>query len=98
LSTFTFIIIWFFCKELKLIGIGVNFQITKKNIYNNYLICKLGYSHKIIYKIPHDIICKKKIRNGVKILSIIGKNKERIGNIAAQIFNTKKPDNYKGKG
>lgn len=77
-------------KQLVLKGLGFKMQ---KSL-DNALELKLGFSHKILLKIPNDLsvnINKNKI-------SIEGFNKNLVGNFIEKIRSLRIPDDYKGKG
>ncbi len=80
-----------FKKKLLLIGIGY-----KAYIDNNILFLNLGFSYIIKYNIPNyiNIVCL----NNNEIL-ITGFDKQKVGQVAADIRFFKKPECYKqGKG
>ena len=79
-----------FEKKLKLIGVGYRAQVSEGN-----LNLTLGYSHPVHYKIPDDITIETP--NQTEII-IKGINKQKIGQIAAEIRAYRKPEPYKGKG
>jgi len=79
-----------FSKSLVLNGVGY-----KANLKGNVLILNLGYSHEIQYKIPDDI--KIEVKDSTKVL-VQGISKQRVGQIAAEIREYRKPEPYKGKG
>ncbi len=78
-----------FRKELEFNGIGY-----RASASGQVLTLSLGYSHPIIYNIPEDIqisVEKNKI-------SIVGADKQKVGQVAAEIRSFRKPEPYKGKG
>lgn len=79
-----------FSKKLLLEGVG--FRITKDG---NDLNFNLGFSHPVKYVAPENIIFEVEKNT---ILTIKGPDKERVGQVAAEIRALKKPDPYKGKG
>jgi large subunit ribosomal protein L6 len=79
-----------YTKTLKLVGVGFRAMLTNKT-----LILNLGYSHKVIYKIPYGIVVKCLKQNEI---SVFGLNKQLVNEIAAKIRLLKKIDPYKGKG
>jgi len=84
----------FFCKKLKLIGVG--FRVATLKLVNlNLLHFKLGYSHCIYFKIPENlkIFCLKSNK-----LFIIGFSYMFVTQIAAIIRSFRVPEPYKGKG
>jgi large subunit ribosomal protein L6 len=79
-----------YTKTLKLIGVGF-----RVNLDNNKLTFKLGYSHKINYIIPFDIIIKCPKQDEI---IIFGLDKQKVNEIIKKIQLLKKIDVYKGKG
>jgi large subunit ribosomal protein L6 len=87
-----------FKKELELIGIGY-----KAEVQSAKLILNLGYSHSIEYPIPAGIQIKvekigKKASNYMGTITVEGIDRQRVGQVAAEIRGFRKPDSYKGKG
>ncbi len=78
-----------FIKKLIVEGVGY-----KANVEGDNLILKLGYSHPIKMQIPEGI----KIQAEKNRITVAGPNKEKVGKIAAEIREFKKPEPYKGKG
>ncbi len=79
-----------FTVELELVGIGYRGQVKGK-----VLELQLGYSHPVIYPIPDDV---KITMEGNTIIKVSGIDKQRVGQVAAEIRALRKPDPYKGKG
>ena len=79
-----------FRKKLIIQGVGYRAQMNDRN-----LILNLGYSHTVEIKPPEDI--QIEIENNTTI-SVLGINKEEVGEIAAKIRSTRPPEPYKGKG
>nr|YP_009326661.1 50S ribosomal protein L6 [Membranoptera platyphylla]AMJ16918.1 50S ribosomal protein L6 [Membranoptera platyphylla] len=79
-----------FEKKLVINGVGYRSQMEGKN-----LILHVGYSHAVHIKPPEDI--QIKVENNTNI-SIIGIDKEIVGQIAAKIRSIRPPEPYKGKG
>lgn len=79
-----------FRKELELTGIG--YRAEKKG---DDLLLSLGFSHPIEFKAPEGI--KLEVVDKVKII-VSGADKQRVGQVAAQIRGLKPPEPYKGKG
>ena len=78
-----------FTKELEVNGVGFKIRIEGKE-----LVMSLGFSHDIRYTIPEDVSVAV---DKMKII-VTGINKQRVGQIAAEIREFKKPEPYKGKG
>ena len=77
-------------KDLEIVGIGYRAQMK-----GNTLVLNVGYSH------PVEIVPEE----GVKVetpsattITVSGIDKERVGEVAAQIRAVRKPEPYKGKG
>jgi len=79
-----------FEKRLELSGLGYCAQVQ-----GNTLTLSLGYSHPINFPIPSDI---KIEADSPTSLVISGIDKQRVGQVAAQIRAFRKPEPYKGKG
>jgi large subunit ribosomal protein L6 len=78
-----------FRKELEINGIGY-----RASVSGDTLTLSLGYSHPIEYKAPEGI----KISVEKNIVIISGIDKQKVGQIAAEIRAFRKPEPYKGKG
>ncbi|MGA1796036.1 MAG: 50S ribosomal protein L6 [bacterium] len=79
-----------FQKNLKIVGIGY-----RANVSGKALNLTLGYSHPIKYAIPDNISIEVTKDNQIIIKGI---DKQRVGQIAAEIRDFKRPEPYKGKG
>tara|TARA_B100000131_G_scaffold246857_1_gene239882 strand:- start:48 stop:581 length:534 start_codon:yes stop_codon:yes gene_type:complete len=79
-----------FIKELELVGVG--YKAASKG---NNIELLLGYSHPIIFEIPKDLKIDIPKPTAIKISGI---DKQRVGQIAANIRSYRKPEPYKGKG
>ena len=79
-----------FRKDLEIVGIGYRSELKGKSI-----LFSLGYSHPIEFPIPEgiQIAVEKQTR-----LSISGADRQKVGQVAADIRALKKPDVYKNKG
>jgi len=73
-----------------LVGVGYKAQAN-----NQKLNLSLGFSHPIDLDIPEDI--KAATPTPTEVL-ITGANKQRVGQIAAEIRAYRPPEPYKGKG
>lgn len=78
-----------FQKELEFSGIGF-----KAVVKDGGLELNLGFSHPIFVKAPEGISFKVEKNT----ISVSGIEKEKVGQIAAQIKSLKKPEPYKGTG
>jgi len=79
-----------FKKDLEIIGIGYHAEIK-----NNAIVLSVGYSHPItIEPLPGvTITCTDATH-----VSVSGNDKFKVGQVAAQIRETRKPEPYQGKG
>jgi len=78
-----------FKKQLELSGIGF-----RAHMSGNKLILSLGFSHPIEFDVPESI----NIKVEKNIITVFGIDKQKVGQIAAEIKKLKIPDPYKGKG
>ncbi|MDU0811013.1 MAG: 50S ribosomal protein L6 [Burkholderia sp.] len=79
-----------FERKLNLVGIGYRAQ-AKKDKLN----LSLGFSHMIIYQIPDDVKIETPTQTEIIIKGI---DKQKIGQVAAEIRGYRPPEPYKGKG
>jgi large subunit ribosomal protein L6 len=77
-------------KELEVFGVGYKVALEGKSIVLN-----IGYSHSIKFPIPDGI--KIEVDKAVKMV-VSGADKQKVGQVAADLFHLKKPDPYKNKG
>ena len=79
-----------FEKKLSLVGVGYRAQAA-----NETLNLTLGFSHPVVYKMPEGI--KVETLSQTEIL-IKGIDKQKVGQVAAEVRAFRKPEPYKGKG
>jgi large subunit ribosomal protein L6 len=79
-----------FEKKLQLIGVGYRAQAGGKSLNLN-----LGFSHPIDYPVPEGISIATP---SVTEIVVSGSNKQRVGQVAAEIRAFRPPEPYKGKG
>jgi large subunit ribosomal protein L6 len=79
-----------FTRNLEINGVGY-----RAAVQGNTLNLQLGYSHDIPYPIPSDvkIACERPT-----LIAITGADKQRVGQVAAEIRAYRPPEPYKGKG
>jgi large subunit ribosomal protein L6 len=77
-------------KGLEITGVGYRAQLV-----GNKLQLNLGYSHPIEIEPPAGISFE--VENPTR-LAVVGIDKELVGQIAARVRATRKPEPYKGKG
>lgn len=78
-----------FKKSLEIKGVGY-----RAALEGNDLHFSLGYSHPIVFPLPEGISAKI-IKNTI---TIEGKDKQKVGEVAAKIRALRPPEPYKGKG
>jgi len=78
-----------FQKELELNGVGYRCQMQGKQ-----LVLNVGYSHQVMMDTPQGLEIAV---NGNKI-TVSGSDKQRVGQLAAEIREKRPPEPYKGKG
>jgi large subunit ribosomal protein L6 len=79
-----------FTKVLEITGVGYRAQAQGKN-----LRLQLGYSHDVNFPVPEGIEVKTPDQNTVEISGI---DRQKVGQVAAEIRRWRKPEPYKGKG
>ena len=79
-----------FAQQLEIAGVGFRAAVQGKNLQ-----LQLGVSHDVIYPIPPgiDIKCEKPT-----LILVSGIDKQKVGQVAAEIRQYRKPEPYKGKG
>jgi large subunit ribosomal protein L6 len=80
-----------FKKTLVVDGVGYRAELTGKR-----LMLYLGYSHPIMVESPDGITLESDPK--AKTISVAGIDKEKVGEIAAEIRSLRPPEPYKGKG
>jgi large subunit ribosomal protein L6 len=78
-----------FKKQLEINGIGYRAAVS-----GNKLTLNLGYSHPIDYVTPEGI----QVNVEKNVITISGIDKQKVGQVAAEIRSFRKPEPYKGKG
>jgi large subunit ribosomal protein L6 len=79
-------------RELEIVGIGYRAELKGKHI----VVFSLGYSHPIEFPLPEGIqvaVDPKQTR-----LTITGIDRQRVGQVAADMRGLRRPDPYKNKG
>lgn len=79
-----------FSTALEINGVGY-----RAAVQGNTLNLQLGYSHEIAFPIPGDvrITCERPT-----LITVSGADRQRVGQIAAEIRAYRRPEPYKGKG
>ncbi len=79
-----------YTKVLEINGVGFRAALQGQDLKLN-----LGFSHDVIYKIPQGITIKVDKQT---VLTITGADKQKVGQVAAEIRGLKPPEPYKAKG
>ena len=89
-----------FSKDLDIVGVGYKADVQGKKI-----VFALGYSHPIEYALPEGIEAKaERVNTKTSInqyqttITLSGIDKQKLGQVAAELNRLRKPDAYKGKG
>ena len=86
--------------DMDVVGVGY-----KADVQGNKIVFALGYSHPIEYPLPAGIEAKtERVNTKTSIvqyqltISLTGIDKQKLGQVAAELNRLRKPDAYKGKG
>ena len=89
-----------FTKDMDIVGVGYKADVQGKKI-----LFSLGYSHPIEYSLPDGIEAKaERVNTKTSInqyqttITLSGIDKQKLGQVAAELNRLRKPDAYKGKG
>jgi large subunit ribosomal protein L6 len=80
-----------FAKTLEVVGTGYRIETQGEK-----LVLYLGYSHPIEFEPPEGISFE--VPRGGRTVTVLGADKELVGEIAARIRRQRAPEPYKGKG
>ena len=79
-----------FEKKLTLVGVGYRAQVSGKS-----LNLSLGFSHPVVYSMPEGITIEAPSQTEIVVK---GMDKQKVGQVAAEIRAYRPPEPYKGKG
>jgi large subunit ribosomal protein L6 len=79
-----------FERRLEIAGVGYRAAVQGKNLQ-----IALGYSHDIVYPIPEGITIAAPKPTEIVVAGI---DRQKVGQVAAEIRDFRKPEPYKGKG
>jgi len=79
-----------FQKKLQLIGVGYRAQAQ-----GNSLNLSLGFSHPVVYAVPEGISIETPSQTEILVS---GADKQKVGQVSAEIRAYRPPEPYKGKG
>jgi large subunit ribosomal protein L6 len=89
-----------FTKQMDIVGVGY-----KADIQGRKIVFSLGYSHQIEFALPEGIdvraervAAKSSIQQYQTTLTLTGIDKQKLGQVAAEMHGLRRPDPYKGKG
>jgi large subunit ribosomal protein L6 len=80
-----------FVRQLDIVGVGYRAEVK-----GNQVQFALGYSHPVLYDIPEGI--KIEVDAKANRVTVSGADRQKVGQVAAEIRGLRKPDPYKGKG
>jgi large subunit ribosomal protein L6 len=75
---------------LEIEGVGFRAAVVGKD-----LVLQIGFSHEVKYTMPEGITIKAEKPT---VISVTGTDKQKVGQVSAEIRALKKPEPYKGKG
>jgi large subunit ribosomal protein L6 len=79
-----------FERKLELVGVGY-----RANAQGNKLNLSLGFSHPVVHEVPEGISVETPSQTEIVLR---GADKQRVGQVAAEIRRYRPPEPYKGKG
>jgi len=89
-----------FTTQMDLVGVGY-----KADVKGRKLVFALGYSHPVEYDLPEGIDAtterlntKAAVQQYQTTITLSGIDKQKLGQVAAELAHLRKPDAYKGKG
>jgi large subunit ribosomal protein L6 len=89
-----------FTRQMDVVGVGYKADVQAKRI-----VFSLGYSHPIEFPLPEGVEAKAErmttkgsIQQYQTTLTLTSIDKQKLGQVAAEMHKLRKPDAYKGKG
>ena len=79
-----------FERRLSLVGVGYRAQVQ-----GDKLNLSLGFSHPVVHQMPAGVKCETPTQTEIVIK---GSDKQKVGQVAAEVRGYKPPEPYKGKG
>jgi large subunit ribosomal protein L6 len=81
--------------KLELVGVGFKASVAA----NNVLELALGYSHAIVFAMPKEVTVSALTEKGKNpIVTLVGLDKQLVGQVAAKLRGLRPVEPYKGKG
>lgn len=81
-----------FKRELEIVGVGFKAELRNPR----EIVLLLGFSHPVVYKAPEGVAISYDAK--ANRLTVEGIDKQKVGQVAAEIRGVRPPDAYKGKG
>ncbi len=89
-----------FSRQMDVVGVGYKADVQGKKV-----VFSLGYSHPIEFPLPPEVDAKAErltTKGGIQqyqtTLTLTSIDKQKLGQVAAEMHKLRKPDAYKGKG
>jgi len=88
-----------FSKQMDVVGVGY-----KADVQGRKIVFALGYSHPIEFVLPEGIAkaerltTKGSVQQYQTTLTVSGIDRQKLGQVCAEMHRLRKPDAYKGKG
>jgi large subunit ribosomal protein L6 len=79
-----------FERQLRLVGVGYRAKVQGQTIN-----LTLGFSHPVVYEVPEGVTVETPSQTEILIKGI---DKQKVGQVAAEIRGFRPPEPYKGKG
>jgi large subunit ribosomal protein L6 len=79
-----------FKKELDIVGVGYRAEQKGKQV-----VFALGYSHPVVFDVPEGVDVAV---SGQTHITVTGADRQKVGQVAANIRRLREPDPYKQKG
>jgi large subunit ribosomal protein L6 len=79
-----------FSRDLDIVGVGYRAQVE-----GNKVVFALGFSHPVVYQVPEGI--KIAVDKQTRV-TVSGIDRQKVGQVAAEIRGLRRPDPYKQKG
>lgn len=89
-----------FSKQMDVVGVGYKADVQARKV-----VFSLGYSHPVEFPLPEGVEAKAErlttkgaIQQYQTTLTLTSIDKQKLGQVAAEMHKLRKPDSYKGKG
>lgn len=78
-------------KELEIVGVGYRAESKGRDVHFS-----LGFSHPVVFPAPEGIDIE--VDSKANRIKVTGANRQKVGQVAAEIRGLRRPDPYKAKG